>query len=149
MQNNLRGMYVEAMVTELLGSGWKTSGGDWSGWDIQHEDGVRVEVKQSAKQQTWGESRSAPRFDIKAAAGHYPDGVTYVVNHTGERLAHYYIFAWHDGADQRSPSEWEFYVVRSNDLPEGRKTIGLAQLRKLTKSVSQAELQRTIQVQEF
>jgi hypothetical protein len=149
MQNNLRGMYVEAMVAELLGCGWKPSGGDWSGWDIQHEGGVRVEVKQSAKQQTWGEARTAPRFDIKVAAGHYPDGVTYVVNHSGKRLAHYYIFAWHDGSDQRSPSEWNFYVVNSNDLPEGQKSIGLTQLRKLTKSVSWIELQSKIEVQEL
>ncbi len=108
MQNNLRVLYVEAMVDVLLGPEWRSTGGDWAGWDLEHENGTRVEVKQSARKQTWGVSKSVPRFDIRAASGHYPDGVTYVKNSSGERLADFYMFAWHEGSDQRVPEQWEF-----------------------------------------
>jgi hypothetical protein len=78
MQNNLRGLWVELMVLELLGDGWKHAGNDWAAWDLEREDGLRVEVKQSARLQSWGNSVSLPRFSISAAKGHYPDGQAYV-----------------------------------------------------------------------
>ena len=93
MQNSLRGLWVEAMVCEVLGSSWKHTGGDWAAWDLERQDGLRIEVKQSAKQQSWGTSTSAPRFGIAAAKGHYHDGKTYIVNASGCRLADIYIFA--------------------------------------------------------
>ncbi len=144
MQNNLRGLYVEAMVAELLGPGWHYTGGDWAGWDLEHEKGTRVEVKQSAREQTWGVSKSAPRFDIKAASGHYPDGVTYVKNSSSERLADFYIFAWHEGTDQRAPEQWEFYVVPSSKLPKQQKSIGLIGIRTLAASITSSQLRYTL-----
>jgi hypothetical protein len=86
MQNSLRGLWVEAMVCEILGSGWKHTGNDWAAWDLERSDGLRVEVKQSARQQSWGTSTSLPRYSIAAAKGHYPDGKTYVDNASATRL---------------------------------------------------------------
>lgn len=140
IQNNLRGLWVEAMICELLGPDWKHTGADWAAWDIEHKDGTKIEVKQSAVAQTWGPSNSAPRFDIKAAAGHYPDGKTYVKNSEGKRYADIYVFAWHDGSDQRNPDEWEFYVVMAKDLPEGQKSIGLSGVRELSSVLTAMEL---------
>lgn len=140
MQNNLRGHWVEAMVCELLGDGWKHTGADWAAWDIESDDGLRVEVKQSARRQSWGESTSSPRFSIQAARGHYPDGKAYLPNLTGSRLADIYVFAWHDGEDQRVVSQWEFYVVEAGRLPEGRKTIGLDAIRRLVNPVQADQL---------
>jgi hypothetical protein len=34
MQNNIRSIYVEHMVAELLGEGWKLTSGSWAGWDL-------------------------------------------------------------------------------------------------------------------
>ena len=144
MQNNLRGLYVEAMITELLDSGWRSTGGDWAGWDLEHESGTRIEVKQSARMQTWGVSKASPRFDIKAAGGHYPDGITYVENRSGERLADFYIFAWHEGTDQRTPEQWEFYVVASKDLPKRQKSIGLTGIQKLAGPIVSSQLKHAI-----
>ncbi|MDK3075677.1 hypothetical protein QO034_21655 [Sedimentitalea sp. JM2-8] len=147
MQNNLRGLWVEAMIAELLGPGWKYTGGDWAGWDLQHDGGTRLEVKQSAKEQSWGTAKSPPRFDIKAGLGHYPDGINYVSNQTGERLAHFYIFAWHDGTDQRDVGQWQFFLVASSDLPKGNKSIGLNGLRRLAEPVSASELRDTFSME--
>jgi hypothetical protein len=140
IQNSLRGLWVEAMVCEILGGEWKHTGGDWAAWDLERKDGLRVEVKQSAKQQSWGVSTSAPRFDIAAAKGHYPDGKTYVSNTSAARLANVYIFAWHDGHDQRDVSEWLFYVVEASRLPDAQKTIGLEVIKTLAEPLSASVL---------
>lgn len=144
MQNSLRGLWVEAMVSEILGSGWKHTGGDWAAWDLEHKDGLRIEVKQSAKQQSWGTSTGGPRFGIAAAKGHYPDGRTYMVNTSGRRLADIYVFAWHDGQDQREVSEWIFYVVEAKLLPKGQKSLGLRAIQKLAEPVTASTLCRRI-----
>ena len=140
MQNNLRGLWVELMVFELLGDDWKHAGNDWSAWDLERIDGLRVEVKQSARLQSWGTSLSSPRFSIAPAKGHYPDGKNYVPNLSGKRLADLYVFAWHDGDDQRSASEWRFYVVNADRLPQSQKSIGRNALQKLTEPVKATEL---------
>lgn len=144
MQNNLRGLWIELMVFELLGSGWNHAGNDWAAWGLERIDGLRVEVKQSARLQSWGTSTSSPRFSIATAKGHYPDGKNYVPNLSGKRLANLYIFAWHDGRDQRSASEWQFYVVEADRLPESQKSIGRDALQKLTEPVKATELLREV-----
>lgn len=140
MQNNLRGLWVELMVLELLGSGWRHAGNDWAAWDLERIDGLRVEIKQSARRQSWGTSIRSPRFSIATAKGYYPDGKSYVANASGKRLANLYVFAWHDGADQRTTSDWQFFVIDANRLPESQKSIGLTALQSLTKPIKAAEV---------
>lgn len=144
MQNNLRGLWVELLVCELLGNEWKHAGNDWAAWDLERPDGLRIEVKQSAQQQSWGASTSSPRFSIAAAKGHYPDGENFVPNRSGKRLANLYIFAWHDGDDQRSAVEWQFYVVEADRLPAQQKSIGRGALQKLSEPVRATELLREV-----
>jgi len=146
IQNNLRGLWVEVMIAELLGYDWEYIGEDWAGWDLTHKkDRTRIEIKSSAKMQTWGPIKSPPRFNIEVAQGHYPDGVTYEQNKTGERLAHHYIFAWHEDDDHRDVDQWQFFVVTSGDLPKSQKSIGLNPLRKLTNPISTSELRKTFE----
>lgn len=144
MQNNLRGLWVELLVAELLGSDWQHAGNDWAAWDLERADGLRIEVKQSAKAQSWGLSISLPRFSIAASKGHYCGGKTYVINQSGKRFADLYVFAWHEGDDQRVVSEWQFYVVEAERLPVQQKSIGLAAIKNLSTPVNSAELLQTI-----
>ena len=136
MQNNLRGLWVEAMVAELLGPEWKHTGADWAAWDFERADGLRLEVKQSARMQSWGVSSSTPSFRIKAARGHYPENAPYLPNNSGDRLAHVYVFAWHDGDDQREAEEWDFFVIGTDRLPKGQKEISLGAIRRVVDPVS-------------
>ena len=135
MQNSLRGQWVEAMIAEILGPAWRHTGGDWAAWDFERDDGLRLEVKQSAQHQSWGTSIGPPRFGISAAQGHYPDGKTYLPNASGARLADIYVFAWHEGEDQRETSQWQFYVIRADHLPVRQKTIGLRAVQRLASAV--------------
>jgi hypothetical protein len=52
---------------QLEPHGWHYVGNDWSGWDFEHKNGSRLEVKQSAAKQRWCEPRNLRRrgaFDI-------------------------------------------------------------------------------------
>ncbi|MDE0342854.1 MAG: hypothetical protein OXK82_06785 [Deltaproteobacteria bacterium] len=131
MNNVHRSEYVEAIVAlALKDSGWKRMT-PWDSWDCEHESRVRLEVKQSAFAQGWGERNSLPRFDIAPRTGYWINDGGQWVDQTG-RHADIYVFAWHgerrDTADQRDPGAWEFYVVLERDLPT-QKTIGLAAIR--------------------
>lgn len=145
MQNNLRGLWVEVMICELLGCEWQHTGNDWAAWDLEGPGGMRIEVKQSAKKQSWGPSKNLPRFSIAAAKGHYPDGKTYIENTSGLRFADIYIFAWHEGEDQRRISEWQFFVLDEGRLPPYQKSLSLSGVQKLTAAVVAPELREAVE----
>lgn len=145
MQNTLRGLYVEAMVAESLGDRWRHTGSDWAGWDLEHDSGLRVEVKQSARLQSWGPAQTSPRFSISTPKGYYPDGKTFVENTSGERLADAYVFAWHEGNDQRLPEQWQFYVIRSSALPQGQSSIGLKKIKDTGTEATAENLKTVLQ----
>jgi hypothetical protein len=135
MSNLTRPHYVERMIALGLANGWKLVSANWSGWDIENSEGVRIEVKQSAARQVWTDLPSFQgkptkgAFDIAPRTGYWADdGSTWVK--TDGRVADIYIFAWHPvfdkaTADQRDPAQWKFYVVPEQELPTGQKTIGL------------------------
>lgn len=58
--NAFRGVLVEAMVAGALRPRWRWCGMDWTSWDFERDDGVRLEVKQSAARQSWHAPDAAP-----------------------------------------------------------------------------------------
>ncbi|MDE0394862.1 MAG: hypothetical protein OYK82_08810 [Gammaproteobacteria bacterium] len=140
MNNVHRGEYLECLVAELLGSGWRlpwTAGHDWAPWDLEHISGTRMEVKQSAALQSWHDGKSAftsPRFDIPPRKGYWTlDGSW--IGRPG-RPADIYLFGWHPErdrsvADHLAPEQWRFCVVPASRLPAAQKSIGLAALERL------------------
>jgi hypothetical protein len=44
--NLYRPHYVERIIALALGNGFELVSADWSGWDIESDDGARIEVKQ-------------------------------------------------------------------------------------------------------
>lgn len=145
MNNSARAMYVERMVLRAIqiadaAAGWRYSGGDWLGWDIDSlETKVRVEVKASAARHSWSTEKSKPSraaFDIAKRDRYYLTGEDLRIcpAEWNGRPADIYVFAWHADTDlkmmdQRSPDGWTFLIVRARDLPD-KKTAGLVTLRK-------------------
>jgi hypothetical protein len=140
MSNLTRPLYVEAMVALLLGKRWRYLG-DWDGWDLERDDGKRLEVKQSAARQPRTDRPgldgrgTAPRFDIAPRDGYWLDGANEFVAEPG-RHAHIFVFAHHPvldakECDQRDPAQWRFYVLPTTNLPEGQQSIGLRPLIEL------------------
>ena len=134
MQNNLRALWIEAVVAEALVPNWVHCGLDWNPWDFENQYKQRLELRQSARQQSWGRSRTPPRYDIAARPGTLIGGRR-STKELPERAADIYVFAWHDGVDQRDENEWEFYVVSADKLPEGQKSISLIKLKNQTPMV--------------
>lgn len=141
MSNLARPPYVERMVARVLGCDWQHVGSGWNGWDVEHKpSGARLEVKQSARRQSWTESgkfkaNDAPRFDIRHRSGQYAaDGKTWIEGDV--RPADIYVFAWHsrfdpiESVDHRIPEQWQFFVLAEQKLPK-IKSIGLGSLNHL------------------
>jgi hypothetical protein len=153
--NVLRGHVVEAIVALALEPEWNWCSADYSGWDFQRADGLRLEVKQCAARQSWhvilgtGEASkpSKPVFDVAARTGYWEGGAKWIAK-VG-RLAHLYVFAHHgvfaDHTDHRDPSQWQFYVVAARKLPDV-KQISLNTIRDLALPVPITSLADKVRV---
>ncbi|KAA2211218.1 hypothetical protein [Teichococcus oryzae] len=143
MTNTLRGMLVEAMIDAALPAGWTWCSADYESFDFISQDGVRLEVKQSAARQSWaleGSSPSKCSFDIAPRTGRW-DGPVWIPG-IG-RNADLYVFAHHPvadlSADHREPVQWRFYVVSTHALP-ATKRISLSKLQAMLAPVVYADL---------
>ena len=147
IQNDFRGIVAETIVESALGPTWRCCSADWLGWDFEHLDGTRLEVKQSAARQTWSAPKrpSPATFDIRTRSGFYlgSDWHPEIGRH-----AHIYVFAHHPiveaTADHLDPSQWVFYVVPTDRLPQNR-TIGLARVRSLSAAGAWEDLFRAVE----
>jgi hypothetical protein len=148
INNTERSAIVERFVRIAGGNSWRLVGG-WEGWDLQHASGFRLEAKQSAARQPWtGASvqkpdQSAGRFDIEPRKMRWEKNRNAWVDDPG-RQAHGYILAWHgvidaSDADHRNPHQWEFFGIKSSDLPV-QKSIGLNPLKRLAAAVPFVDL---------
>ena len=131
IENSFRSSLVEEMVAPFLAlDAWRYVGDGWSGWDFERSDGARLEVKQSARHQTWSKlidvKALSPRFDIAPRTGFFYNGGSRWTSSKG-RPAHIYVFAWNgsygEGTDHRDQNQWEFYVVPTSLLPAEQKTL--------------------------
>lgn len=135
--NHFRGHLVEAIVASALEPTWKWVAFDWASWDFEREDGLRVEVKQSAALQSWhNESRSKAtlRFDIRERSGYWHEGQWHSER---RRPADFYIFAAHQvldllEVDHREPGQWTFYVMAASSLPP-QQSIGLRAIQAVAR----------------
>lgn len=147
LQNDARGAYVEEMIALALEPEWFFASSDWSGWDFDNGDKVRIQVKQSAARQSWAGNPYAGQFSIKAVTGYWEDGTRWVP--CPGRAADLYVFAWHPVADERAdhtdPSQWRFYLSLERQLSEGQKTIAPSTLERLTTRIGYEELRAAVE----
>ena len=76
--NVLRAVIAEAIVAQALGETWRWCSADYSAWDFERNDGVRLELKQGASRQTWhrpGDAASRVTFDIAERRGRYDGAI--------------------------------------------------------------------------
>jgi hypothetical protein len=148
IQNNLRGIYVELMVAALLGEGWRHNGSDWGAYDLEHIDGTKLEVKQSAARQTWSAQVTTTRNPVFSIRTPKIEWVENVREPRTARIANVYVFAWHGetslSADHRDVSQWKFFVVPAKTLPN-QKTISLNPLMAITAPVDADHLKQSVE----
>ena len=148
IQNNLRGVYVELMVAALLGDGWRHNGSDWGAYDLEHVNGMKLEVKQSAARQTWSAPVAEARNPVFSIRTPKVEWVGSVPAPRTARIADTYVFAWHGesslSADHRNISQWKFFVVSAGRLPN-QKTISLNPLSTLAAPVDADHLKNSVE----
>lgn len=129
--NVYRSVVVEAIVATALPD-WEWCSADYASCDFRRNDGIRLEVKQSALRQSWGSKLARPGWDIAPRTGYWNEGINWVA--APGRNADIYILALHavtdEAADHRNPAQWAFYVVAAVDLP-AQKSIGHSSLERL------------------
>lgn len=67
LTNVHRAVVVEAIVSSALGDDWEWCSGDYSSCDLKHNDGTRLEIKQSASLQSWNAAEAVdlhPIYDV-------------------------------------------------------------------------------------
>ena len=67
------GDIAEEIVASVLEPDWRYVGEAWAGWDFQHDDGTRLQLKQGAELQTWGKTKTRA-FSIPRQKGHWVNG---------------------------------------------------------------------------
>lgn len=146
--NNYRSVIAEAIVATAIPD-WRWCSEDYAPFDFLHEDGTRLEVKQSSMRQSWATSRpSIPRWDIKPRKGYWQNGATWIAK--PGRNADIYVLCLHavidDNADHRDATQWSFYVVPTIALPTTQQ-IGLSSLKTISESVGLAGLREHVEAQ--
>lgn len=139
IQNQFRSAFVEEMIRPSLGGGWKYTGDSWCGWDFERSDRARLEVKQSAAYQTWSKARKMQTkgaFDIAPRTGYFTENGAVWTAEIG-RPADVYVFAWNPEEDHRPESNWKFFVLPTNILPEKKKTIPRTSVETLAIGIGQ------------
>jgi hypothetical protein len=130
VENRWRGDLVEEFVKiSLEGYGWVHCSANWNSWDFERAaDGLRLQVKQAARLQTWGVSRDI-RFGVAPAKGYYENGTIWRRLPFPQRLAELYVFAHHPSDDSSANHwdvwQWGFHVCREADLPPGSRSVSL------------------------
>ncbi len=122
-ENWMRGVVGEYWVTKALGLTDRIRRG-WNTWDLETEDGIRIEVKTSGYRQSWHKSSDkmatpkfvVPKVRVKADESRGLRQGQY-------RPAHVYVFCFHKERDVTKldpldTSQWEFYVVPTKMLDE-------------------------------
>ncbi|MXX91865.1 MAG: hypothetical protein F4Y63_00230 [Chloroflexi bacterium] len=142
IDNTTRGSLAEFYVALALDPNdpfrFKTK--PWSSWDIETENGTKIEVKTSALRQSWhsgSHAPSTPQWDIAPISVY--DWETNTYSKSKFRPADLFVFSLHAHKDPGTLdaidlSQWMFYVLPTHVLDTERptgKSIRLNPLKKL------------------
>ena len=136
LSNTARGVLAEYLVAKDLGINMSIRI-DWDSYDLETEDGIKIEVKSSAFVQSWEQNDySEINFDI--APKYVWTGKGNELSEQKMRSADYYVFCLLKEKDQgkidpMNMDQWEFYVLKTEVLNTlgDQKKIGLNSLKIL------------------
>lgn len=135
--NAMRGILAEYIVASAVGksNGYRT---EWDAFDIETNEGIKVEVKSGAYIQSWSQRKlSTIQFNIRPTKGW--DSKTNSYSTEFARHSDVYVFCVLQHKDQETidplnMSQWHFYVLATNQLNKAvgsQKTITMGSLKKL------------------
>lgn len=153
LSNATRGRFAEFIVATATNVDITKLRDEWSSYDLETPDGIKLEIKSSAYLQSWSQNKpSIISFRTKPAL--YWDSETGLQSTTAMRYADVYVFCllYHDikqTVDPLNMNHWEFYVLATKELNEYKRSqhsITLKSLQKFTPSVTYDKLNETIKI---
>lgn len=142
MSNATRGIFAEFIVATATNIEQTLVRDEWSAYDLETPDGIKIEVKSGAYLQTWHQEKlSKITFSIREAL--YWDSNTSKYSEVPKRHADVYVFCLLHHEDKRTVdplnlNQWEFYVVATKQLNEytrSKHSITLNSLKGLTEVI--------------
>lgn len=152
LSNVTRGRFAEFIVLTAVGINSTKVRNEWDAFDIETENGIRIEVKSAAYIQSWGQKDfSTISFSIKKSK-HW-DTNNGTSKDKPKRHADLYIFCLLKMKDQNiidplKLEQWEFYILptfRLDNYQRSQTSITLHSLLKLTEAVNYAGLKNKIE----
>jgi hypothetical protein len=148
LTNVHRAVVVEAIVSTALGDDWTWCSEDYASCDFRHNDGTRLEIKQSASLQSWNAATLTPsvcQFDVAERDGEWKGSVW---TEGKARNADVYLLCHHPiislDADHRDARQWRFFAINENTLPK-QGSIRLSVLERTYQAVSYNELRDAVE----
>lgn len=148
--NNLRGVFAEWLVAQLLGIDLPETRDPWAAHDLTWGNGLTIEVKCCACLQSWheaGQSPSAIGWSVPRTKTWTPqDGYSDTPSHN----AHLYVLCVHieeDAAcwDALDLDQWRFYVLSREQLASvGAVRISRRRLAGVAREVTASELRAEV-----
>jgi len=151
LSNATRGRLAEFIVASAVGINRTAVRNEWSAYDLESDDGIKIEVKSAAYVQSWHQNAlSKIQFTIKPAL--YWDADTNKQAKEKKRHADVYVLCLlhHDNKSTIDPlnlDHWEFYVLATkqlNDYTRSQHSITLRSLKQLTNAVKYDYLKNKI-----
>lgn len=141
LSNATRGRFAEFIVATATNTDIEQIRDEWSAFDLETCEGIKIEVKSAAYIQSWFQRKFSPiSFSTKAAF--VWDWITNKQEETAKRSADVYVFCLlhHNDkptADPLNLDQWTFYVLATSKLntyTRSQHSITLNSLKKLTNS---------------
>jgi len=151
VSNATRGRFAEFIVATALKVDLTKIRDEWSAYDLESPEGIKVEVKSSAYLQSWNQRKlSEISFDIKATRKVIGDSGTY--SETPTREADVYVFCLLNHTDKKTVEplnldQWEFFVLSTPEIDNYKRSqssITLNSLTKLAKRITYETLRDTV-----
>ena len=151
LSNATRRRFAEFIVASATNIDTSLLREEWSAYDLETPEGIKLEIKSSAYIQSWWQkSLSKISFGTKAAFNW--DSTTGLLSSEKKRHADVYVFCLlhHDNkltVDPLNMNHWEFYILATKELdeyPRSQNSITLKSLQSLTNSVSYDKLYETV-----
>jgi hypothetical protein len=135
VDNTYRGVLAEFLVAKALGISTDGVRESWTSFDLETNEGIKIEVKSAAFVQAWGQRRlSGVQFVVPKRRGF--DAVANELEAVPCRHADVYVFAVLAHADKptldpMNLAQWQFYALARRVLDERQRSQHSITLRSL------------------
>ena len=151
LSNATRGRFAEFIVATAINIEKTALRDEWSAYDLETPDGIKLEIKSAAYLQSWFQKRPS-KISFSTRAASYWDSLTNALSIEKQRHADVYVFCLLHHMDKATVdplnlNQWEFYVLATKELNEytgSQNSISLAALQKLTSAITYDKLKERV-----